>query len=130
MSTSDRGPGDRRLGYRWNLRQLMAGREMYSTTDLVGPLRERGIELSAAQVYRLVAQTPERLNLKVLVALCDILDCSPSDLVEPVAEQDTISRKTASAGDASKNISGRGQDSVRQDLRPRRARITDDDSAE
>lgn len=39
-------------------------------------LAERGVVLSAAQVYRLVAQTPERLHLRTLVALCDILGAS------------------------------------------------------
>ncbi len=74
-----------KLGYRWHLRVLMAQRNMFATTDLAPRLAERGIELSAAQVYRLVAQTPERLSLRTLVALCDILDCTPNDLVEPVA---------------------------------------------
>ena len=41
-------------------------------------LAERDVVLSAAQVYRLVAQTPERLSLRTLVALCDILDCRRS----------------------------------------------------
>ena len=27
---------------------------------------------------------PERLSLPVLAALCDILDCGPGDLIEPV----------------------------------------------
>jgi len=33
-----------------------------------------------------VVQTPERLSLRTLVALCDILDCGPSDLIEPEVE--------------------------------------------
>ena len=37
------------------------------------------------KVYRLVTQTPERLSLVTLAALCDILGCQPGDLVEPVA---------------------------------------------
>ena len=28
----------RRLDYKWNLRQVMAGRGMFATTDLIGPL--------------------------------------------------------------------------------------------
>jgi Cro/C1-type HTH DNA-binding domain len=32
-----------------------------------------------------VTQTPERLSLVTLAALCDILGCQPGDLVEPVA---------------------------------------------
>ena len=74
----------RRLDYRWHLRQVMAGRGMFATTDLIGPLAEREIRLSSSQVYRLVAERPERLSLKVLMALLDILDCSLEDLIEPV----------------------------------------------
>ena len=32
----------RRLDYQWHLRQVMAGRGMFATTDLIGPLAERG----------------------------------------------------------------------------------------
>ena len=75
----------RKIGYRWHLRRLMADRDMYATTDLRPLLAERGVVLSREQVYRLVAQTPERLSLATLAALCDILGCQPGDLVEPVA---------------------------------------------
>jgi len=82
------------MGYRWQLRQLMATRNMFATTDLIPLLAERGIDLSREQVYRLVTGTPERLNLHVLAALCDILDCSVGHLIEPFVEQRPI-RKTA-----------------------------------
>ena len=32
----------RRLDYQWHLRQVMAGRGMFATTDLIGPLADRG----------------------------------------------------------------------------------------
>ena len=88
----------REVDYRWHLRQLMATRGLFSTTDLAPLLAERGIELSAAQVYRLVTGTPERLNLHVLAALCDALECTPDDLVEPVLVADA--RRTRRAGRA------------------------------
>jgi DNA-binding Xre family transcriptional regulator len=104
----------RRLGYKWNLRQVMAGRGMFATTDLIGPLAQRKIRLSSSQVYRLVAGRPERLSLKVLMALLDILDCSLEDLIEPAVEPGTeAGRKTKAAGAEA----GVGE------LRPRRARI-------
>ena len=43
----------RKLDYRWNLRQVMAARGMFATTDLIGPLADREIRLSSSQVYRL-----------------------------------------------------------------------------
>jgi Cro/C1-type HTH DNA-binding domain len=66
----------RKLDYRWHLRQVMASRGMFATTDLIEPLARRGIHLSSSQVYRLVVERPERLSLKALMALLDILDCS------------------------------------------------------
>jgi DNA-binding Xre family transcriptional regulator len=67
---------------RWLLRQVMAEHGMWHTTDLVQPLRDRGIELSTVQIYRLVAQQPVRLNLQVLAALCDIFDCRADRLID------------------------------------------------
>lgn len=71
-----------KLGYRWNLRLLLAQQGVFATTDLVPLLAERGVVLSSTQVYRLVTQTPERLSLRTLMALCDILACTPNDLIE------------------------------------------------
>jgi DNA-binding Xre family transcriptional regulator len=68
--------------YRWRLRQLMADRDMWKATELAPLLEARGITLSAAQLYRLVAKAPERLSVPTLVALCDILSCAPNDLIE------------------------------------------------
>jgi DNA-binding Xre family transcriptional regulator len=103
-----------RLDYRWNLRQVMASREMFATTDLIEPLADRGIRLSSSQVYRLVVDRPERLSLKILMALLDILDCSMEDLIEPIVVAKPA-RKAKAAGGAEAGVG---------DLRPRRARIT------
>ena len=48
----------RKMGVRWHLREVMATRGMFSTTDLIAPLAERGVELSREQVYRLVTHSP------------------------------------------------------------------------
>ena len=87
----------KRMGYDWHLRQVMAARGMFQTSDLVGPLTERGITLSREQVYRLVTQTPQRLSLDVLAAICDILDCGPQDLIEVKAVREQVA-KPAAAG--------------------------------
>lgn len=67
---------------RWNLRRLMAEQGMFATSDLLEPLHERGVELSRQMIHRVVTKTPQRINLDLLAALCDILDCTPSDLIE------------------------------------------------
>lgn len=69
------------VSYTWRLRQVMAQAGMFATTDLIEPLAERGVELSTSQVHRLVTTPPERLNLTVLAALCDILATSPDELI-------------------------------------------------
>lgn len=101
-----------KLDYRWNLRQVMASREMFATTDLIPALARRGIRLSSSQVYRLVVERPERLSLKVLMALLDILDCKMEDLIEPVENAKAGRSKAAAGGET-----GIGA------LRPKRARI-------
>ncbi len=101
-----------KLDYRWHLRQVMASRGMFATTDLVAPLAERGIHLSASQVYRLVVERPERLSLKILMALLDILGCTMDELIEPVAASAPAKRAKAAGGEG-----GVGA------LRPKRARI-------
>ncbi|MDO0914917.1 MULTISPECIES: helix-turn-helix domain-containing protein [Streptomyces] len=84
----------KKMGYHWQLRQLMAERGMFQTTDLVPLLAERGIQLSREQVYRLVTQAPQRMSMDTLVALCDILDCTPNDLIKPEVVNVQV-RKTA-----------------------------------
>jgi DNA-binding Xre family transcriptional regulator len=84
----------KKMGYQWRLRHLMAERDMFQTSDLVPLLVERGIVLSREQVYRLVTQPPQRLSMDTLVALCDILDCAPNDLIKPEVVNQQL-RKTA-----------------------------------
>jgi DNA-binding Xre family transcriptional regulator len=89
---------NKKMGIRWNLRRLMADRGMFQTTDLVPKLADRGIHLSREQVFRLVTHTPQRLSTDALAALCDILECTPNDLIEVEVVNAEV-RKTA--GEAS-----------------------------
>ena len=82
----------KKMGYKWRLRTLMAEHELFHTTDLVPLLAERGIVLSREQVFRLVTQPPQRLSMDVLAALCDILECSPNDLIEVVAAKQSMKK--------------------------------------
>jgi DNA-binding Xre family transcriptional regulator len=87
----------KKMGYQWRLRHLMADRDMFQTSVLVPLLAERGVVLSREQVYRLVTQPPQRLSMDTLVALCDILDCAPNDLIKPEVVNQQL-RKTADGG--------------------------------
>lgn len=112
----------RAVGYRWHLREVMATRGLFATTELGPLLADRGVKLSREQVYRLVVGTPERLNLVTLAALCDILAVTPADLVEVTVE---ARRATKTATATTRPTSEPG--AVR-DLRPRRARIVRDET--
>lgn len=103
----------RKMTIRWQLRQVMATCGIFQTTDLVPLLAERGVHLSREQVYRLVTSTPQRLNMDVLAALCDILQCGPQNLIEVVAEPRQV-RKTVGGEQTGPSIG---------ELRPIRARV-------
>jgi DNA-binding Xre family transcriptional regulator len=104
----------RQVSYRWRLRKAMADADMFTSTALIGPLAERGVTLSASQVHRLVTGTPERLNMTVLAALCDILHVSPADLI-------TVDAAAAAAA-AAAAVAGTGTGSPVPGLAPPRPR--------
>jgi len=88
----------RRIAMQWNLRQVMATRAIYQTSELVPLLAERGVNLSREHVYRLVTKTPQRLNMEILAALCDILDCEPNDLLQAVVETVSVAKTGTETG--------------------------------
>jgi len=88
----------KKVGIEWHLRLRMAEKGMFATTELVPLLAERGVHLSREQVFRLVTQAPQRLSMDTLAALCDILGCTPNDLIE-VQEVNAQVRKTAGEAD-------------------------------
>lgn len=88
----------RTISMQWNLRHVMADRDMFATSDLLPLLAERGIHLTREHVYRLVTKTPQRLNTEVLVAICDALGCTPNDLIEPVVQQQQATKTGTETG--------------------------------
>ena len=87
------------VAYHWHLRKIMNEHAMFATTELVPLLADRGVVMTSTQVYRIVVGEPERLNMRLLAALCDILDVTPNDLIEPyVAASSRRGRKTGTIG--------------------------------
>lgn len=116
-------PTTKTVAYRWHLRKVMSEHGLHNTTELVPLLADRGVVMTSTQVYRIVTGEPERLNMHLLAALCDIFGCTPNDIIEPyVVASSGRGRKAASAASiptadpASKT-------------RPRRATITPADNA-
>ncbi|MGB5796175.1 MAG: helix-turn-helix transcriptional regulator [Mycolicibacter algericus] len=110
--------------YRWHLRRLMAERGLFNTTALRPRLAERGVQLSASQVYRLVTEKPERLSLPTLVALVDILGCTMDELIEIVPATAASAKKAAGTLEPRKPVRTRELGGHR----PVRAKIVDSDS--
>ena len=89
------------VDYEWRLRVLMAERGMFKASDLALRLAEHGVRLSDSQVWRLVTGRPERMNLRVLVVLCEILGCEAGELLRrgdvaaPAAKEPASGRSIA-----------------------------------
>jgi DNA-binding Xre family transcriptional regulator len=99
------------VDYEWRLRVLMAENGMFKAIDLTPRLAEHGIQLSDSQVWRLVTGRPERVNLRLMMVLCEILGCEPGELV----------KRTDVAAVADKEPAGSGQ--IRRDLKPKQVRL-------
>jgi DNA-binding Xre family transcriptional regulator len=99
------------VDYEWRLRVLMAENGLIRAIDLAPRLAEHGIRLSDSQVWRLVTGRPERLNLRLLMVLCEILGCDPGELVRRTDVAAAVEKEPASSGQISK------------DLKPKQARL-------
>jgi DNA-binding Xre family transcriptional regulator len=99
------------VDYEWRLRVVMAEHGMFKANELTPRLAEHGIRLSDSQVWRVVTGRPERLNLRVLVVLCEIFDCDVHELVRRVETAKPRAKEPASAG------------AIKKGLRPKQARL-------
>jgi len=99
------------VDYEWRLRLLMAEHGMFKATELAPRLAEHGIHLSDSQVWRLVTGRPERLNLRVLMVLCEILGCKPDELVRRTDVATQIAKEPSTSR------------AITKDLQPKRARL-------
>jgi DNA-binding Xre family transcriptional regulator len=98
---------------KWNVRQVMASRGIFQTSELLPLLEERGIHLTRQYVHRLVTTAPQRINTDLLAALCDILDCNAADLLH-LEVNETRAALPKAVGERGPGIG---------DLRPIRARL-------
>lgn len=99
------------VDYEWRLRLLMAEHGMFKATDLTPRLAEHGIRLSDSQVWRLVTGRPERLNLRLMIVLCEILGCEPGELVRRSDVAAAVAKEPASSH------------AIAKDLKPKPARL-------
>jgi DNA-binding Xre family transcriptional regulator len=69
------------MSLQWRLKEKMAENGIWRCTDLAKLLNAHGIRISSGMVTIIVDKMPERINSKVLDALCDILQCKPNDIL-------------------------------------------------
>lgn len=62
-------------------REVMARRSVRSAAALRRLLLETGVEISEAQLLRIIDNKSPRVNMGVLNAMLNVLDCSVHDLV-------------------------------------------------
>lgn len=89
------------VDYEWKLRLRLAENGIYKASELRPLLAERGVRLSDSQTWRLITGRPERLSLRVLAILCDLLACTPDALIEVTTVDRQARLDKAAAGDRS-----------------------------
>ncbi len=76
---------------RWRLRHVAAAREIWTGAELRRRLaKEAGLELGTSAISDLMSKQPSEVKLTTLAALCEVLRCTPSDLLELVQDQDEV----------------------------------------
>lgn len=80
----------------WNLRMKAAERGIWKSTELRRLLADAGLDVSAGKMSALWTGTPTTIRLDDLDVLCDVLDCTPTDLLIRQPEQVAARRQQAS----------------------------------
>lgn len=68
----------------------MAQKGIWKSTDLTKLLNAYGINISVSMVSRIVEKMPDRINTQVLDAICDILECTSSEIMVHIPSNITI----------------------------------------
>jgi hypothetical protein len=64
----------------WRLRELMAGKGLFSAVQLQQALSGHGVSLGPSHAHELLTRAPRQPRMVVLLALCDVLECTLADL--------------------------------------------------
>ncbi|WP_326770896.1 helix-turn-helix transcriptional regulator (plasmid) [Streptomyces sp. NBC_01591] len=80
---------------KWNLRMVAAQRDIWKASELQRLLAEAGLAISAGKMSHLWSGRPLTVRLDDLDIICDVLNCTPADLLIP--EKSTGRRETTTA---------------------------------
>lgn len=67
----------------WRLQEVAARNGFRFAKDLHAAVVRAGYSVSAASIARLFYGAPSHLNLQLLAVLCEVLSCTPNDLLLP-----------------------------------------------
>lgn len=68
---------------KWNLRMVAAQRDIWKASELQRMLAEAGLAISAGKMSHLWSGRPLTIRLDDLDIICEVLDCTPADLLIP-----------------------------------------------
>jgi putative transcriptional regulator len=84
----------------WQLRKVMASRDVWNATDLRELLSKRArYELSLQAVSALIRNQPVQMKTETLQALCTALKCTPDELYGVVPPREVSLTDEPNAGD-------------------------------
>lgn len=70
------------MAIKWNIRLLMAKKSIWSGAELQRQLEQKtGLRISTSGISRLMNEDQVEIKLKVLSALCCVLECQPDELI-------------------------------------------------
>lgn len=84
---------------RWNLRLKAAEQGIWKSTEMRRRLAEAGVSISHGKMSALWTGTPISIRLDDLEAMCQVLDCTPADLLIAEERELTATSDAVSDGD-------------------------------
>ena len=66
---------------KWNLRLAAAQRDIWKASELQAMLAGAGLVISAGKMSHLWSSTPVTVRLEDLQVICEVLGCTPNDLL-------------------------------------------------
>lgn len=93
---------------KWNLRLVAAQRDVWKASELQRRFADAGLVISAGKMSGLWSGQPVTIRLDDLDVICQVLNCTPADLLipEPVAAagRDSAPEDTSAAATASGDL--------------------------
>ncbi|MFF3160131.1 helix-turn-helix domain-containing protein [Streptomyces sp. NPDC057910] len=88
---------------KWNLRMVAAQRDIWKASELQRMLADAGLVISAGKMSHLWSGRPLTVRLDDLDIICEVLDCTPADLLVHEKRSD---RQPALAAETEKQVVG------------------------